>query len=262
MLEAGKLEAKRVLSYRVDFWLQFVVTAAAEVIVAYYLWSSIYTDLTNQKIGGYTFHEMLLYYIFVPLVGRVVRSQDDWQVSRDIYDGSLTRFLIFPISFLHYKFLQKTSYSLLTVLQMFIALLVIQFVFRLDVPWSLQNFALGLFATFCSMYMYNVISISLELFAFWAEVVWSLGVMMRFITMFFGGAMVPLSLFPKWSLNIIKYTPFPYMYSVPIKIFLGQATLTESFTGIGITVLWIVPFWFCMMFIYRRGLYSYTGVGI
>jgi ABC-2 type transport system permease protein len=262
IIESTKLEAKRIFSYRVDFWMQFVVTAFAEVVIAYYLWLNVYEQNPQKLIGGYDFHHMLFYYIFVPLVGRAVRSQEDWSTAREIYEGGLTKFLIFPISFISYKFLQKIVYSGLSVFQMFLALLVVQFVLHIDIPWNLQNFALGLVATFVSMILYSTISTTLELVAFWADVVWSLGVMLRFIAMFFGGAMIPLSLFPEWSHQIVYASPFPYMFSVPIRTFLGELTAQQSIQGILITCLWVFPFWGLMLFTYKRGLKNYTGVGI
>ncbi len=261
-LESSKLEAKKIFSYRVDFWAQFAVAALVEVAIAYFLWKSIYDESPTSVIGGYTFRQMLMYYIFVPLVGRIVRSQEDMSTAREIYDGSLTKFLIFPLSFIQYKFLQKLVYSSLTVMQMFLALLIVQFLFGFDIPWNFQNFTLGIVSSLVSMALFVSISFTLEAVAFWADTVWSLGVLLRFIAMFFGGALIPLSLFPEWSQRILEMSPFPYMFSVPIRTFLGELSVQQSLQGILITFLWILPVYVILKLTYKQGLKNYTGVGI
>lgn len=262
VIESAKLEAKKIFSYRVDFWAQFAVAAVVEVAIAYFLWKSIYDESATPIIGGYTFKQMLLYYIFVPLVGRIVRSQEDMGTAREIYDGSLTKFLIFPLSFLKYKYMQKIVYSGLSILQMLLALFVVQMLFSIDIPWSFQNFILGFASSLVSMLLFVSVGLCLELVAFWADTVWSLAVLLRFIAMFFGGALLPLSLFPEWSQRFLEMSPFPYMFSVPIRTFLGELSLKQSLNGILITTLWILPVLAIQYVVYRVGLKNYTGVGI
>jgi ABC-2 type transport system permease protein len=262
VIEAGKLEAKRFLSYRVDFWLQFAVTVLAEVVIAYFLWSSIYGDNPSKLIGGYTFHQMLMYYLFVPFVGRMVRSIEDFSLAREIKDGGLNKFLIFPLSFLQYKLMQKFVYTSLAVMQMFLGLFFVAYLLGLTVNLSLTNFALGILAAFSSMILYSMMLMTLEMVSFWADTVWSLGVMLRFIAMFFGGSLIPLKLFPEWAQHILMLTPLPYLFSNTIKTFIGEYTPAQSIEGIGITLLWVLPLGLIMISTYRKGLKQYSGIGI
>ena len=262
MIEAGKLEAKRFLSYRVDFWLQFAVSVLAEVVIAYFLWSSIYGDDPTKVIGGYTFHQMLLYYLFVPFVGRMVRSHEDFSMATEIREGGINKYLIYPVSYLQYKVMQKFVYTSLAILQTFLGLFFVAYLLGVTVNWDITNFALGIVAAFASMLLYGMMLMTLELVAFWAETVWSLGVMLRFIAMFFGGAFIPLNLFPEWGQKLLMMTPFPYLFSNAIKTFMGEYTVQQSFHGIGMTLLWVIPMALIMVTAYRRGLKQYSGIGI
>ncbi len=262
VLEAGKLEAKRFLSYRVDFWLQFAVSVLAEVVIAYFLWSSLYDGDMEKTIGGYTFHQMLLYYLFVPFVGRMVRSVEDFSLATEIREGGINKYLIYPLSYIQFKLMQKTVYTCLAVFQMFLGLFFVAYLLGVQVNWDVTNFTLGIVAAFASMLLYGMMLMTLEMVAFWAETVWSLGVLLRFIAMFFGGAFVPLSLFPEWSLEILSLTPFPYLFSNPIKTFMGEYTPIQSAEGIMITLLWVIPLGLIMLATYRKGLRQYSGIGI
>lgn len=262
LIAAAKIETKQTLSYRVDFWLQFAVTVVVEVGIAYYLWSSIFGDDLNKTIGGYTFEGMLIYYLFVPFVGRMVKSLEDFSTAREIREGGINKFLIYPVSYLQYKLMQKTIFTALACFQMFLGLFIVAYFLGVTVPFSFSAFALGILSSFASMILYATLLTSLELVAFWADTVWSLGVMLRFIAMFFGGAFVPLSLFPDWALKILYMTPFPYLFATPIQTFMGQNTVPESLSGIAVTIGWSIPLFAVMYLIYRRGLKQYSGIGI
>ncbi len=262
LLGAAKLEAKQTISYRVDFWLQFAVTVIVEVGIAYFLWSSIYGEDRSREIGGFTFEGMLVYYLFVPFVGRMVKSLEDFSTAREIREGGINKFLIYPVSYLQYKLMQKTIFTSLACLQMFLGLFIVAYFLGITVPFSISSFALGVVASFASMILYATMLTSLELIAFWADTVWSLGVMLRFFAMFFGGAFIPLSLFPEWASQILFMTPFPYLFATPIQTFMGQYTLQQSLTGIAITLAWSVPLFAVMYLIYKKGLKQYSGIGI
>lgn len=262
LIEAAKLESKRFLSYRVDFWLQFAVTVMAEVVIAYFLWVNIYGDDPGKVIGGYTFHQMLLYYLFVPFVGRMVRSHEDFSLATEIREGGLNKFLIYPISFLQYKIMQKFVYTSLAVMQMFLGIFFVAYLLGVSVNSTVLNFALGIVAAYVAMLLYGLMLMTLEIVAFWADTVWSLGVMLRFTAMFLGGAFVPLNLFPEWAQNFLMVTPFPYLFSNAIKTFLGEYTLTQSIQGIGIGILWLFPLSLIMLSTYKKGLRQYSGIGI
>lgn len=251
---------KRFMSYRVDFWLQFVVLVFTEIAVAHYLWKSIYENNPGQLYGGFTFSEMMAYYIFVPFINRIVKSNDDFSTSREIYEGGLTKYLLYPISFVSYKIIQRASFSILAIFQMAIGLIVIFSFFKFSVTPSF--ILMGLAACVASFLLYTFLSQCLEFVAFWADAVWSLGVMLRFITLILGGAIIPLTLFPEWAQDFLNWTPFPYLFSVPINAFLGKLSFEQLCVGVSITLLWTAPFYFLSRLIFSRGLRVYNGVGI
>ena len=46
----------------------------------------------------------MLYYLLVPLIARMIRGEESRFLSDDIYEGGLTRYLVYPLSFLQYKY--------------------------------------------------------------------------------------------------------------------------------------------------------------
>ena len=70
------LESRKLMSYRVDFWLNVVVSFFTQLAVAYFLWLAVFDYSGSETIGGYTFQGMVLYYVLVILIGRVVRGRE------------------------------------------------------------------------------------------------------------------------------------------------------------------------------------------
>ena len=103
------LELRKAFSYRSDFWANFVGVVLTELGVAYFLWRAIFAVRQVDSIGGYTFRGMVLYYLLVPLFTRLMRGNEQGYMSNDIYDGSLSRYLVYPVSFLGSKYLSHLS---------------------------------------------------------------------------------------------------------------------------------------------------------
>lgn len=88
------MELRKIFSYRVDFWLQVVGGFFSQFVVAYYLWQAIFEHNQAEKIGGYSFPMMVAYYVLAPFVDRIVRANNAFVISQEIYEGSLSRYLI------------------------------------------------------------------------------------------------------------------------------------------------------------------------
>ena len=101
-----------------------------------------------------------------------------------------------------------------------------------------------------------------ELVAFWADYIWSLGVLSQFFARFLGGALVPLAFFPDWAQTILHYTPFPYLIDVPLQIMFNQVSIVDFAINLLILGSWTLFFYLMSQLLWKRGQYSYTGVGI
>ena len=116
------LEIRKILSYRADFWMNFIGVVLAEVAVAYFLWNAIFEYKNVSTMQGYSFHGLMLYYLLAPLMTLIVRGQSMDFMAREIYEGTLTRYLIYPLSFFHYKYVAQLAYSFIATLQLILML--------------------------------------------------------------------------------------------------------------------------------------------
>ncbi|MCB2154655.1 ABC-2 family transporter protein [bacterium] len=259
------MQARKMMSYRADFWVNALAAFFIMLGVIYFLWDSIYAGTGQTVIAGYTFSEMLTYYVLVILLGKIVRGLDQWSgMSDEIYQGHYTRYLIYPVKYFPFKYAQHLGNLTPALMQLvlFGALLAV----FLRVPDSIQitpaTIAMTVGAVLMGNLLHFLIYCPIEGTAFWADNVWSLCVMMRFTLGFLGGQMLPLTLFPETIQSVNQFLPFQYVYFFPVQTLMGHVTPSEWLFGMGVTAVWILVFAGLTRLIWARGSYVYTGVGI
>jgi ABC-2 type transport system permease protein len=264
-LRIASVEARRRMSYRVDFWLNLVVGFFAAFGVVYFLWTALFRESGQAEIRGYTLDAMLVYYVAVLLFAKAVRGVDfDNTVSTDIYEGGLNRYLLFPSSYFWFKYAQHVGALLPAILQL--VLFGGGFLLFMDVPGSIDVTAGGILMCFGSLalasLLYFTMSFPLQNVAFWADNVWSLLVALRFLTSLLGGALFPLALFPGWIQDVNAWLPFRCLFSVPGEVFIGRMGFGSWAASMVLGAAWCVAIGFLDLLIWRRGTLQYTGVGI
>jgi ABC-type uncharacterized transport system permease subunit len=102
------LEARKLMSYRADFWINAVIGLRGPVRRdVWFLWQALYRESGQSTIRGWTFPMMILYYVLAILVGKLVRGSDHLgDIAQDIYDGGLTRYIIYPTGYFSFKYAQ------------------------------------------------------------------------------------------------------------------------------------------------------------
>lgn len=258
------LELRKIFSYRADFWIHFVGGLLTQITLAYFLWQAIFQYNGVDEMRGYSFFALMLYYVMVPLVDRMVRGPEASQVATEIYEGTLNRYLIYPVSFFYYKYVTHIAQTTIFTLQFFVALAVFIGLFGMPEGTSLklEPFLMGMGLVLIGSVFYFSLVAMLEMFAFWADHVWSLIVMLRFIMFFTGGGMIPLEFFPDSIVAIINLLPFPYLTAYPIQGFLGRLTFEFFIDGMLVMSIWTILAVVGVQFVWRNGLRRYSGIGM
>jgi ABC-2 type transport system permease protein len=264
ILQVYLMELRKLITYRADFWVNFIGRTFFTLVIAYYLWLAIFEARGVDTLKGFTMNKMVLYYLMVPIIFRMQQGETIGAISREIYDGSLNKYLLYPLNYYQYKITTYLANSTFYLLQM-IFLLVVYNLFLYDptvYQFSIANSIMFLVTMLFACLAYFALNSITEMVAFWADNIWSLGVIIRFFSSFLGGGMIPLAFFPGWAQEALNYTPFPYLISLPVNILLGSVSATAFLQGIGILVFWFLFFMFISNLLWNKGKYKYTGVGI
>lgn len=263
--QVASLQARKLMSYRTNFWIGAVVTFFVEMAVAYFLWAAVFRETGESRIGGFSLQAMVIYYVAVILLGKLVRGEErDLSISTDIYEGSLTRYLLYPTSYFGFKYAEHLGSLVPSLVQLAIfGALSLAF---LDVPPDIRitpaSAAMAAVSVCVANLLHFLLLYPLQGVAFWADNVWSLNVMFRFASQMLGGLMLPLSLFPAWSQPVLEVLPFTYLFYFPTTTLLGQVSPAEWATGLAISLGWCGALALVSRAVWRRGRLVYTGVGI
>lgn len=258
------MELRKILAYRSDFWITFLGQTLIQVLVARALWQMIFASQGTTEMEGFTLEMMNLYYLIVPIGMKILTGQNIGFLAAEIYEGTFTRYLLYPLSVFQFKTLTYLTYSLFYCFQLAVLYVIYQ-LFLATTPLVLADFGnlvLGLGLFFMAALTYSLIAMLLEMIALWADNIWSLSVMFRFFTSFFGGGFIPLNFLPEWGQQALVWTPFPYLVSFPARTIMGLTTPTELAQGTLILLAWTLFFMQAVKLMWKKGQYQYTGVGI
>ena len=264
-LSVFSLEARKLMSYRADFWINSVLGFVAHYGVMYFLWQALYRESGQSTIRGWSFGMMILYYVLAILTGKLVRGAEHLgDIAQDIYDGGLNRYIIYPTSYFRFKYAQHLGNVVPAVVQLvlFAALYLMLLPMPAEAHISPASVLMALPSIMLGNFLYYTLMAPLQMVAFWADNVWSLNVLFRFASGLLGGSMLPLGLFPEWGQRILVWLPFRQLFSEPVLILLGQHTPGEWLRSLGVTVFWIGLGWLLQRALWHKGKLVYTGVGI
>lgn len=258
------LEARTRMSYRVDFWIRTLVVLLTQLGVYLFLTWAIFAEAGAAEVRGFTQGEMVRYFVAVMLLGKLVTGGEfENQVANEIYQGGLTRYLLFPRPYIPFKYAQTLGAQVSTMLQVVLfgvgALVLVG-------PGQLSWEPATLARTAISLAVGNLLGfllrLPLEMVAFWHDNVWSLVVMVRNLTRLLGGAMIPLALFPDSIQSALAWMPFRHLFAVPVGTLLGRVDPATWSAELAAALAWILVLATVNALVWRRGTRQYTGVGI
>ena len=258
------LEARTRMSYRVDFWIQTFVVLVIQLGVYLFLTWAIFAEAGAEVVRGFTQGEMVRYFVAIMLLGKLVTGAEfENAVANEIYQGGLTRYLLFPRPYLPFQYARSLGGQVSTGVQV---LLFGAGALALLGPGELSLDAPTLARTAASLaagnVLYFLLRLPLEMVAFWHDNVWSLVVLLRNGARLLGGGMIPLALFPDAAQPALAWLPFRHMFAVPVGTFLGRVPPEAWARELAAAIGWIVVLALINAVVWRRGTRRYTGVGI
>jgi ABC-2 type transport system permease protein len=259
------VEVRKRMSYRADFWINSVAGILVQLSVFWFLTYALFAASGQPTLGGYTERSMILYYVFVTLMGRIVQANElEMGISQDIYEGTLSRYLLYPASYPAMKYAEQAGSVAPQLIQMTLFGLLAPVV--VGIPEEVHITPISVLMALAALALANVLHfllvIPIQAVAFWADNVWSLVVAERIAIAFLGGQLLPLSLFPDWAQAVLRWLPFPYLFSFPARTLMGDVSRAEWALGLAVSVVWCGIAAVLGRWIWRRGDLQYTGVGI
>ncbi|MFA6170877.1 MAG: ABC-2 family transporter protein [Patescibacteria group bacterium] len=257
-----KMEMSRQMTHRFNI-ICYRVGNFFEVLVPLVVWTAAFRGATIIK--GYTYDEMITYVIVGWLILYLTASYGFEEVAaRLIYDGTLSQFIIKPISFLRYVFTLGLSRSVMAVfLSVLIQAAVIFFARgHIVARVGMVEVIILLAMIFMALIIRMLYSILISLAAFWTDEISGVDFTASTLNKFLSGAYFPINLLPVGFANFAMATPFIYTLYYPTSIILGKVSVAEAARGLAVELLWILVMYGIIKLVWRAGLKKYESVGI
>lgn len=254
-----KISWSKYTAYRLNFFLQVIGPAIVFFFIKYNLWSSIYGGDEQQVIQGYNFQEMIHYHIWTLIISLLAQGHNSMNLSEDIRLGRISSYLIYPFNFWEFHTASFLSFQFLQLLISLVTITIISS-FGFLSGLSLSQLVIGILFCFYISFFWYLLQYLCGILAFWLEETWILRVILQTLSLFLSGAILPLDFYPKAFVDLLQWTPFPYLTYYPVKIFEGDYSKLPI--AIAVIGLWIVIAFILNRFIWKRGIKNYTAAGI
>ena len=251
----------RNLNYRVTI-IAYRIGDMAEILVLILMWTAIYAN-GSGIIKGFTLNEMITYVLIGNLCTAAVRNFLSGFVSRDISEGRLSMFLIKPIPYIKYVFLNEIGRAGLTILLSVASqfLIILFFLDKITLNTDPIYICLIILMIILAFIIEWLIGFLIGTIAFWTDEVDGLQATIDRVKRFFSGGYFPLSLLPFALVTVGTYLPFAYSFYVPAQLYLKKMSIHEGLIGLCVQVVWILILSLVLAFVWKRGLKRYEASG-
>ncbi len=195
------------------------------IFANYYLYGALYGD-GRTSIAGYDATEMLTYVSVAWIMRSALVTSVDRLMGDMVRTGDIAAYLIKPIG-LFWALLGRTAGGTayrLSVSSLPLAVLIGVFgSVRPPAGWGAAGFfALSVALAYLIFFTFRFLIGTL---AFRFEYSVNFSWMFDLLTQLLGGLVAPISLFPSWLRVPISLLPFQGIYSTPVQLYLGKATI-------------------------------------
>lgn len=254
-----KIGTKNTFVYRGMMFL-WMLGWIASFITMVFLWQS--AEISGN-IAGFSKNQIVTYYFIGLLVWAICGWFPFDQIIESIKDGTIINIITKPIDFHWHHFgMQMGWHTINTLVYLFFCLVIFIFIKNFIVFdlkfWQIVLFVLSLGVNTLVTFEFNLL---LSTSAFWIINARGIGSFFWLVLSLFGGQIVPLAFFPKWSQGIVRILPFRFMYSFPIEIYLNQNSSRELLFSFAVGIFWIIVLYFLFKYFWQKGLKVYTSFG-
>ncbi len=251
------------LVYRADFFLATFLRFIP-IVTTILLWRAIYDGGGRTQVGGLAYSEMVGYYLFVMITrafGSMPRLATD--ISTDIRDGGLRKYLLQPINYLGYCITLRAAHKIVYFVMAAAPYALVFWLCRGYLPgWPSGTMLVLTIVSLIFAFMLGfAINSLIGLMGFWFLEVASFVHVFMTAQYFLSGHMFPLSLLPESVAHVVMWLPFAYETYYPTMILAQQLDAAAAVRVIAVQALWVLVLLAAGQWAWMRGLRRYAAFG-
>jgi len=245
--------------YRFNFLLwrfRNVIT----LLIKYYLWTAVYGS--HSMLFGYSQTHMLTYIMLSTVISSFVLATRTADVAGEILQGKIIDYVLRPLDFFTYQITRDVADKLINIS---LQVIEIAIVIALVKPvLFVQTNPQALLLTFVFLVLGTIIAFFVNLLiaflGFWTHEVWAPRFVFTMLVLVFSGSYFPLDIIPRNVYVLFFLTPFPYLYFIPTRAYLGMPPQDIAFTLLG-AVGWSFLSFYLARKVWQKGLREFSFFG-
>lgn len=213
------------------------------------------------SVGGYTAGDFAAYYIVMMLVNHATFSWIMWEYDYRIRSGEFSTILLKPIHPIHKDIADNLGYKVMSLLIILPTAAALAWFFEPTFTFSLMPLLLFVPVLVLAFLMRFFIEWSLAMSAFWTTRINAMNQAYFVLVLFFSGRLAPLDLFPRFVQVLADLLPFRWMIAFPVELFLGRLTPPQIAIGLAAQLLWLGVGYVLLHKVYNAGIRRYAAFG-
>ncbi len=223
------------MSSYIEASLVNTISSLIFVVIQYFVWYSI---LNNNNSVEYSFLQMFSYIVFSQMIACVYPGGIGKQLGNMILSGEISIALLKPLSLIRQLIYENLGVSLYRFLFISVPVFIVSSLisrFRL----CYNNVGLFIVTYILSYVIYIHVDLLFGLMQFYTTNFWGINSLKYAIITICSGRIFPLSLYPKWSREILDMLPFHYLYDLPLGIIINSQKVygLRIIIGMGIWIM-------------------------
>ncbi len=234
------------------------------LLIEYLIWSMVYESKSiGYTIDGWSFNRLIAYIFLSMIIGQLKSS---WVTAHEmimqIRQGFMNQYIVKPLSFFSYHLMNFIGTNILYYVPYTILIIVAPIIFKDLIFINIVQVPFFIFAVIISIYLSYSIYFFMVCFAFWFGEVRALLAAYNISMFVLAGQIIPLDFFPSYYIEIINYTPIPYLIKFPVDIAMAlEVDLYKWLTFIFIALSWCFIMRMLSAIVYSFGIKRYEAYG-
>ncbi len=242
------LSLKNAKIYKLDFYLSFI-SIPIELIITFLFWKILSIGNDQSVDAG----AIVAYFLFLQVLqlGYSPTMLVTFELWNEINNGTIITWLVRPVNYPIYMLVQKMAHFFMNTVVALIVSILIGAAFGYVI--SPVHLLYGMIASIFGNLLLFELQFLIGCLTFWLKKVIALRDVIFNILFILGGTLLPIDMTPKIIQDIAYFTPIPFVYFTPAKIYAGQFSLEQTVRNIAGQLLWILILGVVINFVWKIG---------
>ncbi|AIE59159.1 ABC transporter permease [Bacillus methanolicus] len=237
-LEMIRIRFLMMLAYRTNYYSGILIYTI-NIGVYYFIWNSIYGGKSN--IEGLSAAQMTTYVAVAWMARAFYFNNIDREMAMEIKEGNVAIELIRPYYYLGMKTMQGLGEGIFRLFFFSIpGMVIVSIIFSLRFSADLSVWMLFAVSILLSFFINTQINLLTGITTFFLYNNIGLIRAKRVIIDLFSGLLLPISFFPAWAQDIMKFLPFQGISYIPSMIFTEGFSRSEAIDALIFQGIWVI----------------------